>query len=132
MQTLNVEQTKPAPVRVLLADDSDLIRRAIQRVLELEPSVLVVGEAKSFAQAFELCTALKPKIVILDLHMRDESKFTAEFIKSELLNCAEHVLAISVWNDDAAKDLASSYGAFALLDKSTLGSALLPIILKLS
>ena len=132
MQTLNVEQTKPAPVRVLLADDSDLIRLAIQRVLELEPSVLVVGEAESFAQAFELCIALKPKIVILDLHMRDESKFTAEFIKSELLNCAEHILAISVWNDDETKDLANSYGASTLLDKTTLGSALIPAILKLS
>jgi DNA-binding NarL/FixJ family response regulator len=120
MQTLNDGQNKPAPVRVLLADDSDLIRQAI-RVLGLEPSVLVVGEAENFAQTFELCNSLKPNVVVLDLHMRDESKFTAEFIKSELLNCAEHILAISVWNDDVAKDLASSYGAFALLDKSALG-----------
>jgi DNA-binding NarL/FixJ family response regulator len=132
MQTLMGEQSKLAPVRVLLADDSELVRRAVHHLLNEAPWVHVVGEAESFAQTFELCTTLKPKIVVLDLHMRDESKFTAAHIKTELLSCAEHILAISVWNDDVAKELASSYGAFTLLDKITLGTALIPAILKLS
>jgi two-component system response regulator DevR len=132
MQTLSGEQLQAAPVRVLLADDSEVVRRAVQRLLNDEPWVHVVGEAESYAQTFELCTELKPKIVVLDLHMRDESNFTAAHIKTELLNCAEHILAISLWNDEESRELASSYGAVTLLDKTTLGSALIPAILKMS
>jgi hypothetical protein len=69
---------------------------------------------------------------VLDLHMQDESNFTAVHIKTELLNCAEHILAISLWNDEESRELASSYGAVTLLDKTTLGTALIPAILKMS
>jgi chemotaxis response regulator CheB len=42
------------PIRVLLADDAELIRRAIRRVLENHPEIQLVGEASDFAQAIEM------------------------------------------------------------------------------
>jgi DNA-binding NarL/FixJ family response regulator len=37
------------PIKVLLADDSDVARRAIRRLLEENPMIELVGEADSFA-----------------------------------------------------------------------------------
>ena len=36
------------PVKVLLADDTDFVRRAIRRLLEARPEIEVVGEAAKF------------------------------------------------------------------------------------
>jgi DNA-binding NarL/FixJ family response regulator len=38
------------PIRVLLADDSDVMRSAIRRILEEERRIEVVGEAATFAK----------------------------------------------------------------------------------
>jgi chemotaxis response regulator CheB len=59
-------------IRVLLIDDSDIMRRAIARTLEEEASLEVVGEGTCFADAVELCGTLKPDVLVLDLHMPDE------------------------------------------------------------
>jgi DNA-binding NarL/FixJ family response regulator len=72
---------------------------------------------------------LKPNVVVIDLHMPDERGFSPDFIKSQFLLSTNHLLAISVWNDEQSKALASRYGAKAFLDKSNLGSELIPAIL---
>jgi hypothetical protein len=41
----------------------------------------------------EKVLALKPRIVLMDLHLRDEYKFKPEFVRSELQASAGHVLA---------------------------------------
>lgn len=130
-QTLNLGREANAfpPIRVLVADDSDLIRRAVRHLLAEEQLINCVGEAENFAQAFELCSALKPKIVLIDLHMRDDAQFESSFAKSAL-DCAEHVLAMSLWNDPDTKERADKLGAKTLLDKNTLASTLVPTILE--
>ena len=115
------------PVKVLVADDSHIIRSMIVRALKEDASLSVVGEAASFAEALSYAAALKPDIVVLDLLMPDESRFTSESIKSGLLQ-AGCVLAISIWNDDEAQFRAKSYGARKLLDKSRLAAELIPTI----
>ena len=88
------------PIRMLLADDSDMIRRVLFVFLEDEPLIEIVGEAKDFTELLEKALALKPRIVLMDLHMRDKYKFKPEFVRSELQASAEHVLAMSrCYND---------------------------------
>jgi len=41
-------------IKVLLADDSDVMRRAIVKLLNEEPSTELVGEAKRFAETIQL------------------------------------------------------------------------------
>ena len=118
-------------VTVLLAEDSDAIRSAIKRILKDQPGIALVGEAVNFSQTLQMCADLQPKVVLLDLHMPGEEDFSPDFIKSKLLVCAKHLLAISIWNDEQAKTLAASYGAANLLDKVSLGSQLVPTILRL-
>jgi len=88
-----IGRPKITPIRMLLADDSDVIRRVLFVFLEDEP--LIVGEAKDFTELLEKALALKPRIVLMDLHMRDKYKFKPEFVRSELQASAEHVLAMS-------------------------------------
>jgi len=119
------------PIRMLLADDSDAIRRVLFVFLEDEPLIEIVGEAKDFTELLEKALALKPRIVLMDLHMRDQYKFKPEFVRSELQASSEHVLAMSRCYDDEAVGLSNSYGASLLLDKSKLITELVRTVEKL-
>ena len=116
------------PIRVLLVDDTDIIRLAILKVLCEEPSLELVGEGASFAEAVELCFTLKPDVLVLDLHMPDEAQYPPELVKSQIAQHNVCIVAISVWNDDKARALADRFGAKAFLDKTTLYTTLIPAI----
>ena len=122
---------KITPIRMLLADDSDVIRRVLFDYLQEEPLIEIVGQAKDFTELLEKALALKPRVVLMDLHMRDEYKFKPEFVRSELQASAEHVLAMSLSYDDEAVVLSNSYGASLLLDKSKLITELVRTVEKL-
>jgi DNA-binding NarL/FixJ family response regulator len=122
---------KITPIRMLLADDSDVIRRVLFVFLEGEPLIEIVGEAKDFTELLDKALALKPRIVLMDLHMRDKYKFKPEFVRSELQASAEHVLAMSRSCDDEALVLSNSYGASLLLEKSKLITELVGTVEKL-
>jgi len=107
-------------IGLLLADDSNVARHAIRRLLE--------EEAVCFADVIRMAAALKPDVVLIDLHMRDEREFDPASTKSHLLGCAKHILAMSVWVDQESRALAADYGAAKLLDKSHLASELIPAI----
>ena len=119
------------PIKVLLADDSEIMREAIKKLLEDEPRIHIVGEASSFAAAMQLIADVKPDILLLDLHLPQKRELPAPMVKSQL-NCIEYTLAISFANDEEAKSLAASYGAVALLDKMGLYTELLPAIMQLA
>ena len=75
-----------------------------------------------------MCAELKPTVLLLDLHMPGE-QFDADHVKIKLLDCAKHVLAMSVWNDGQSQALASFYGCTTFLDKAQLGTELVPAIM---
>jgi DNA-binding NarL/FixJ family response regulator len=114
-------------IKVVLADDSDVMRAAIVSVLKEEPSIEVVGQASSFAETMQMIGDFKPDVLLLDLHLPEKRAFTPEFVKSQLIS-VNHILALSFSNDDEAKILAESYGVAALLDKMNLFNELLPAI----
>ena len=58
-------------IRVILADDHDLVRRGIRRMLEKSPNICVIGEASTGAQALQLVRELMPDILLLDMEMPD-------------------------------------------------------------
>jgi DNA-binding NarL/FixJ family response regulator len=58
-------------VRVLLADDEQLVRAGLRLILESEPDFEVIGEAGNGAEAFELTRALDPDVVLMDVQMPD-------------------------------------------------------------
>jgi DNA-binding NarL/FixJ family response regulator len=58
-------------IRVILADDHDLVRRGIRRMLEKSSNICVIGEASTGLQALQLVEQLKPDILLLDMEMPD-------------------------------------------------------------
>jgi two-component system response regulator NreC len=119
-------------VTVLLADDSDLVRGAIRRLLADHPEISLVGEATDFAQTIRMLQQLQPQVVILDLHMSDGKRITPAQFRAQLNLGKSQLLAISVWDDEVTRSLAASYGAARCLDKTNLGTYLIPAILQLA
>jgi two-component system, NarL family, response regulator DevR len=71
--------TPRSPIRILLVDDSELVRRGIKAVLseQTDPPMRVVGEAGSVSQAVAECLRVRPDIVLLDIRLPDGSGFDA-------------------------------------------------------
>jgi DNA-binding NarL/FixJ family response regulator len=57
--------------RVVLADDQDLMRGGLKVILESEPGMSVVGEARTGAEAVRLVAELEPDVICLDVQMPD-------------------------------------------------------------
>jgi len=57
------------PVRVLVVDDSALMRKLIPQILEADPSIQVIGTAIDGAFALRKIDELRPEVITLDLEM---------------------------------------------------------------
>jgi len=113
-------------ISVLLADDSEVVRKVIADLLKSDPEIQVVAECVSFAQTVEIAAILIPQGIVLDVHMRDERTVAHSQLKSGLIG--SRLLAISIWNDDETSALAETPGAVKLLDKTKLAIGLIPAI----
>jgi DNA-binding NarL/FixJ family response regulator len=56
-------------IRVLIADDQELVRMGFRLILEREPDLTVVGEAGNGAEAVTSATRLAPDVVLMDIRM---------------------------------------------------------------
>ena len=60
-----------APIGVFLLDDHEIVRRGVADVLETDPGITVVGEAKNAAEALARVPALRPDVAVLDVRLPD-------------------------------------------------------------
>jgi DNA-binding NarL/FixJ family response regulator len=116
-------------IKVLLADDTEMLRRIIRRIMSMDVQIDVLGEAGNFAETIELACRLHPDIVVLDLHMPDGEYFSPADVKAGLLKSGARIIAMSIFQDEEAK-LASKILGAPLLDKMNLASELVPAILR--
>ncbi len=65
------------PIRVLIVDDHDMLRKGIASFLYAVPDLELVGEASSGSEAVDLCLALKPDVILMDLVMPEMDGVTA-------------------------------------------------------
>jgi len=72
----------PRQVGVLVVDDADVIRKTLRNFLREEPAIKLLGEASNFSEAISMTAALKPDVILLDLHMPDDRSFNPEFVKA--------------------------------------------------
>ena len=57
------------PVRVLIADDQDMVRVGLATILDAEPSIDVVGQARDGLEAVEQAWSLRPDVCVFDIRM---------------------------------------------------------------
>lgn len=62
-------------LRVLIADDEPLARRALRRLLAAHADVEIVGEAESVGEAADLLGRLQPDLVLLDIEFNGPDGF---------------------------------------------------------
>jgi DNA-binding NarL/FixJ family response regulator len=89
----------PPVVRVLVADDQELIREGIASLLGIQPGIEVVGTARDGPAAAELAAALAVDVVLMDVRMPggDGTQATA-LIRQELPGCK--VVMLTTFDDE--------------------------------
>ncbi|BAH38381.1 MAG TPA: chemotaxis response regulator protein-glutamate methylesterase [Gemmatimonas aurantiaca] len=66
---MSMPMSVPTPVRVLIAEDSATLRDLLRSILETDPDIVVVGEARTGAEAVHLAVELEPDLIMMDVHM---------------------------------------------------------------
>lgn len=113
--------------RILIIDDSDVVRDGIGRLLSAEEKVTVCGEAKNGLEGIEKTLQLRPDVVLLDVSMPGINGLeTARRLKAELP--AINILMLS--QNDASHLLPAALraGAKGCIDKTRLYADLLTAI----
>lgn len=117
-------------LRIFIVDDNDLVRKSIVRLLSDDPSCVVCGEARTSDEALRIAFPAAPDVVLLDINLPDATAFeTANLIRRKLPQAA--LVVISADSAAVISLSAQRAGADAWLEKSRIGSDLLPIIKKL-
>jgi NarL family two-component system response regulator LiaR len=107
-------------IRVLIADDHNVVRGGLRALLETEPGIQVIGEAADGVEAVLKARALNPDVILLDLVMPRKNGIEAiQDIKSE--NTDARILVLTSFSDDDKVFAAIKAGAlgYLLKDSST-------------
>jgi DNA-binding NarL/FixJ family response regulator len=67
--TEGVQSIGTNALRILVADDHEVVRHGLRSMLEAQPGWTICGEATTCRDAIDLARELQPHVVILDIHM---------------------------------------------------------------
>ena len=88
------------PLRVLMADDHPIVLAGLKALVQADPGLLIVGEARDGRTAQRLATSLRPDVVVLDLSMPEMSGTeVAKALLAEQPEC--RILVLTVHEDRA-------------------------------
>ena len=116
-----------AAVRVVIADDHDLLRDGVAAILGADPGIEVVGEASSGPSAVAAARALAPDVVLMDVEMPGGDGLTAT--REILARCpGTRVLVLTTFDLDEYVLVALRSGASGFLLKTTPAAALVSAV----
>jgi DNA-binding NarL/FixJ family response regulator len=98
------------PIRVLIVDDSPLMRVGLARSLEDDPDIALVATAGDDREALRLAHELRPDVVLLDLHMPEVG---GQMVLERLREQLPDVRALVVTASEEAESLLDAVAAGA-------------------
>jgi len=114
-------------IRLVLVDDSEVVRLGLRALLGAERSLEIVGEGSSVATGVAACVKHKPDVALLDLRLPDGTGFDA--CRQILQRLPEtRVLMLTSVADDTLVDEAIRAGAHGYLLKEVNSRALIQAI----
>ena len=121
--------TTPRPIRVLLADDQELVRRGFAALIAAEEDLEVVGDASTGGEAVDQAFATRPDVILMDIRMPDIDgiEATRRITNDERLADAR-VLVLTTFDLDQYVYDALRAGASGFLLKDTAPQQLLDAI----
>jgi DNA-binding NarL/FixJ family response regulator len=106
-----------APIRVLIADDHVLFRRALEMVLKEEPGIELVGQASDGAGAVQMAGEALPDVVLMDIRMPKINGIEAARQMKEVAPSAKIVmLTISDEEEDRFEAIRAGASGYLLKD----------------
>jgi len=110
-------------ITVLLADDQTIIRDGLRALLEANPDIQVVAEARTGMEAYEQTSIHHPQVVLMDIRMPQMGSVEAtRLIKQDFPETT--VLILTTFDDDESIFGAITYGASGYLLKDISSSKL--------
>lgn len=110
-------QSADKALRILVVDDSRLIRKALREMIESDSGKEVIGEAENGKIALELLKTLDPDVITLDINMPVMDGLTT--LKHIMINCPRPTVMISALTQEGSLETFESlkYGAIDFLPK---------------
>jgi len=105
------------PIRILLVDDHDMVRRGIAVFLLTNDDLVLVGEAANGVEALEKCAELQPDVVLMDLMMPVMDGITAIRLIRERYP-ATQVIALTSFSEEKLVETSLQAGAIGYLFKN--------------
>ena len=113
-----------ASVRVVVADDQELVRAGLRRILTTRRGVEIVGEAPDGRAALELIRALQPDLVLMDVRM-PLLDGPAAIVELRRTGSVLPVLVLTTYDDEQVLAAALRAGANGFLLKDSAAEDLL-------
>lgn len=115
------------PVRVMLVDDQQMVTAGLRAMLQPEPDIAIVGEARGVKEAVRKAAELKPDVVLMDVQLTDGSGIDAARQIRES-RPETQVLMITVYEDQETVLKAVQAGAIGYVLKDIPGENLIRAI----
>lgn len=112
------EAAHVSPIRILLVDDEAIVRYGLSSILQVDPTVEVVGEAENGEAAIAKAIELQPDIVLMDLNMPVMDGVTA-IAKIQAAAPQTKILVLTAYTEDRYLTDAMKQGAAGYLLKNT-------------
>jgi len=117
----------PQKIRLVIADDHEIVRRGLRMTIQGETDMELVGEAQTGRQAVELVSRLKPDVLLLDIQMPElDGIQVAQLLHAQGATTA--ILALTSYRDDAQLYAALRAGVNGYLLKDISGDQLVQAI----